>query len=92
MQKIPESYKQAGQTMTLVKRDGNAVMFANSPKSYFEVHRVRVAKAKEAFGRQYPEREVLAGSEEFGSVAFACSTRERAEARFADLAAHVVET
>ncbi len=85
MKPIPQSYKQAGYTMTLVRREGNIAMYADPIKSYYEVHQVRVAKMKELFGRTIEEHETLASSEEFGNRAFACSSLEVAESRFAEL-------
>jgi hypothetical protein len=82
METIPESYKQADYQMKLIKREGKAAMYADQSKSYFEVHRVRVAKAKTIFGKEYPEREILAGNEDFGTYGWACSSPERAQVRF----------
>lgn len=71
--------------MELVKRHGNAAMYRSKSSDYFEVHKVRVAKAATIFGKSVPEREILAGNEDFGSIAWACTSLERAEFRFADL-------
>lgn len=87
MQTIPETYKQAGHTMQLVRRQGNVVMYGSVGGDYFEVHKVRVSKAKQMFGRDYPDREVLAGNEEFGTLAWACVSLGRANARFAEASA-----
>ena len=84
---IPGHYKQAGYFMTLLKREGNAVMYADASQTYFEVHKVRVAKPKTVFGKLYPEREILAGNEDFGVNGWACVSRERAEFRFANIVA-----
>lgn len=87
MQTIPDTYRQASQVLQLIKRERNAVLYGNNASDYFEVHKVRVAKAKQVFSKDYPEREILAGDEEFGRYAWACVTRDRAEARFADVLA-----
>lgn len=87
MQTIPDSYRQASQTLKLIKREGNAAMYGTLAGDYFEVHKVRVAKPREIFGKAYPEREILASDEDFGTYGWACVGRERAEARFADVPA-----
>jgi hypothetical protein len=87
LQVIPKNYKQAGYFMSLLKREGNAAMYADASKTYFEVHRVRTRKAEHAFGKDYPEREVLASNEDFGIHAWACVNIERAEFRFANIVA-----
>jgi hypothetical protein len=85
MRTIPTTFNQAGYTLDLVKRTPKAAMYADANRSYFEVHRVRVRPAELAFGKELPEREVLSSNEDFGRHAWACVTRDRAEARFADL-------
>ena len=87
METIPESYRQAGYHMKLLKREKMAAMYADVSKSYFEVHEVRVAKARQVFGKDYPEREILAGNEDFGTYAWACVNEERAQARFDNILA-----
>lgn len=69
--------------MRLIKREGNAAMFKADHRDYWEIHEVKVAPAREMFGKEYPEREVLAGNEEFGRRAWACVTQDNADARFA---------
>ena len=46
----------------------------------WEVFRVRITEAEEAFGRSYPRREVYPGNEDFGATAW-CYHGERAEKR-----------
>jgi hypothetical protein len=82
MQTIPDTYKQAGHVMQLMKREGNAAMFKAFGDDYWEVHRVRVSPAESIRGRPYPEREVLAGNEAFGEHGWACISQDRADARF----------
>lgn len=84
MQTIPQTYKQAGFQMKLEKREGNVALYASAGGDYFEVHRVRVSKAREIMGKPYPEREILAGNEDFGAYGWACVDRPRAETRFAN--------
>lgn len=81
---IPQTYRQAGMTMTLVRREGMAAMYADSGHTYFEVHRIRLAKACHAFGKDFPAREALACNNEFGRTAWACTTRQRADVRFGE--------
>ncbi len=71
--------------MLLVKRDGNAVMFKAAHSDYWEVHQVRVRPPEKIVNREYPEREVLAGNEEFGTYGWACVTEDRAERRFREI-------
>lgn len=85
MQTIPETYKQAHYAMKLVKRDWMAAMYKAGHDNYWEVHQVRIGKAVQIKGKQYPEREILAGNEDFGTYAWACGTLERAEERFAEV-------
>ena len=84
IQPIPTEYKQAGHLMRLVKRDGMAAMFQSVDSSYWEVHRIRIAAARQIFDKSYPEREILAGNEDFGQFGWACSSQTRAEARFSE--------
>ncbi len=82
MQTIPDSYRQAGHPMQLVKREGAVAMYKASHSDYWEVHIVRVRPAERIVKKDYPEREVLAGDEEFGTRAWACISEDRAERRF----------
>lgn len=87
MQTIPETYKQAGHTMQLIRRKGAAAMYRSAGKDYWEVHVVRVSPATTfPGGKSYPEREVLAGNEAFGEFGWACVTQERADKRFSEVA------
>ncbi len=69
--------------MQLQKREGNAAMFKAFKADYWEVHAIRVEKARKIFGKDYPEREALAGTAEFGQRGWACVSQERADGRFA---------
>ena len=51
---------------------------------YWEVHAIKFEKARQIFGKEYPEREALAGTSEFGQSGWACISQERADGRFAD--------
>ncbi len=84
MQTIPQTYRRPGHTMQLQKREGMAAMFRSVSGNYWEVHRIRVSPPKEMFGRAYPEREVLAGNEAFGEFGWACTSQDRADARFSE--------
>src|SRR5213595_2890441 len=75
--KVPDSYVQAGFTMKLVRREGDVVMYSDSIKSYFEVHLVRLRGPEKIRDKEYPRREVLAGNEDFGKYAFACTSQDR---------------
>ena len=85
METVPQTFTQAHYIMELVKREGKAVMYKAKHDNYWEVHAVKVAKAERKFGKDYPERELLAGNEEFGKRAWAVCSLERAEARFEEV-------
>jgi len=85
MQTIPDSYKQAGHPMMLVKRDGAAVMYKAAHSDYWEVHQVRARPPERIMGRDYPEREVLAGNEDFGSYGWACVSADRSERHYHEI-------
>jgi len=87
MQTIPDSYKHTQYDMRLVRRFGNAAMYKAIDHDYWEVYRIRVRSPEEAFGKQYPEREILPGSSCFGRDAWCCVTQERADMRFQGLLA-----
>ena len=87
MTPIPQNYKQAGYFMEFVKRERNAVMYKALKATYWEVHAVRVEKPRTIFGKDYPEREVLASNEDFGTHGWACVTLESAEMRFDNILA-----
>jgi hypothetical protein len=61
-------------TATEVKRTGKVCMYLRSDNVY-EVFIVKVAKAKNLFGKQYEEREVYPTNEDFGSNAW-CFSKE----------------
>ena len=69
--------------MQLVKREGMAAMYKAYMDDYWEIHRVRVRPSERIVKRDYPEREVLAGNEDFGVCGWACVNQDRADRRFA---------
>ena len=77
--------------MRLIRREGMAAMYASVDGSYWEVHHVRIAPPKTIFNKSYPEREILAGNEEFGQYGWACVSQERADGRFRETLAKNVE-
>lgn len=79
---IPDSFRHANFNLKLLKRDGLVALYGDELRKYFEVHIVKVAKASTIMGRSYPDREILAGSEEFGKRAWCSPSRERAEDLF----------
>jgi hypothetical protein len=72
-----------------MRREGNAAMYKAVGTDYWEVHRVRVRPAERIVKKDYPEREVLAGNEEFGIHGWACVSQERADGRFSGVLASV---
>ena len=84
MQTIPTLYKQAGHAMQLQRREGNVAIYKAVGADYWEVHVIKFEKAKQIFGKEYPEREALASNSEFGQRGWACVSQEWADGRFAD--------
>lgn len=70
--------------MQLVKREGMVAMYKAAGANYWEIHVIKEEKARQIFGKEYPEREALASSSEFGQRGWACVCQERADGRFAD--------
>jgi hypothetical protein len=83
---LASSYKDHGQTFTLIRREGDVCMFSNATRSEFEVFRVRHAKAgKLPSGRSYPDREAIPPASAWGVDAYTCVDQARADYRFAEL-------
>ena len=70
-----------GLTMTLVKEDGKVRMYKRDDK-IFETGIVKEVKANELFGKQYPDREQIWGSEDFGATALTTTDEARALEHF----------
>jgi hypothetical protein len=56
-------------TAKLVIRNDKKALYLRSDNIY-EVFRIKIAEEGEAFGKQYPKREVYPGNEDFGRVAW----------------------
>lgn len=91
MQTIPDYYKSADMDFHLLERRGNVALFAHfCPKhkwNNFEVHVVQVEKARFTLGTQFPEREVLARSSQWGTYGWTYTDLLSAGVRFTSLTA-----
>ncbi len=88
MTTIPTRFSRAGFDYEQVKRNGLNAIFAQKCKGTviaYEVVQIKVAPPERMFGKDYPEREVYPGNEEWGSIAWSCSMLERALERYSGL-------
>ena len=82
MKRLPDILKPKGTGIPglvakLIIRDGEICLYERSD-GCFEVFKVQVSPAVDAFGRSYPEREVYPGNEDFGKTAWCISHLENA--------------
>jgi hypothetical protein len=88
MKKLEEviQIKGLGMSMktTLVKRTKKKAMYLRDDMIY-EVFRIKVSPPKTMFGKDYPEREVYPGNEDFGSWAWCFSKKTEAEEIYKNL-------
>jgi hypothetical protein len=81
MEPLKQEFKTNGLSYRLVDRLDNLALVQvfggdfDYPRGY-EVHKVRVRKAESVFGKAYPEHEIYASNEEFGSYAWSYVTLE----------------
>ena len=100
MRKIPKTFLVGGKkgfTFNLLKREGSIAIYEQLDKDRivgYEVHKIRVRKPVECKYTNpdksikivsYPEREVLAGNEDFGKYGWSYETLKGAEAKFKEL-------
>lgn len=81
MNLIPLEYKKNGFTYNLNYRDNLVAIYSQSDEGRriaFEVMEIIQAPAGEVFGNPVPEREVLPGTNQWGSKAFTVYTLEQA--------------
>lgn len=86
MQLIPVNYKKGGFEYALNFRDNLIAIYAQidpetGKRIAFEVMEIIQAPAGEVFGKLLPEREVLPGTNQWGSKAFTVYTLEQAIAK-----------
>ncbi len=85
IRKLPLELNKYGNHYRLWKRGEHTLIYAESADPRwpaFEVFEIRIAKAKEIFGRQYPPRELFPGNEDCGKWSVWCNTEEKALAVF----------
>ncbi len=100
MRKIPKTFQLGGKkgfTFNLLKREGSIAIYEQLDGDGiigYEVHKIRVRKPVECKYTnpdgsiklvKYPEREVLAGNEDFGKYGWSCETLKEAEAKLKEL-------
>lgn len=87
---LPTTYVNAGMEFHLLERRGDAALFAyfdpQNKLHNFEVHKVRVEKACFALGKQWPAREALARSSQWGKYGWTYTDLLSAGVRFTSLA------
>jgi len=89
MQKLEKEIKVRGTgipelTAELMERTEKKAIYHRSD-DIWEVFRIKIRKAEEEFGKQYPEREVYPGNEDFGQTAWCFNNRENALKRYNSL-------
>jgi len=93
MQEIPKTFKKNGLILTLAQRTAKLALYeARSPENKpraWEVHKIRimppVIMKLGHIEKSLPEREVLAGNEQFGKYAWSYQHRENADRKYAEL-------
>jgi len=85
MERLPEVIEVKGVgipglTAKLVMRTDKKAMYRRD--NVYEVFRIKVAEAREAFGKNYPQREVYPGNEDFGVWAWCFSNEAKAKQRY----------
>ena len=69
---------------TLLKRTKHKAIYVRDDKVY-EVFRIKVSPPTTMFGKDYPEREVYPGNEDFGSSAWCFNNKGLAEELYINL-------
>jgi len=73
-----------GLTATLIERTKKKAIYLRSD-GYYEVFKIKTKKASSLFGRDYPDREVYPGNEDFGNSAWCFTKKELAYERYKNL-------
>jgi len=81
MQKLELIIKGNGTIHTQLERTEKAAIYETG-RGDFEVMKIKVSKAAEVFGKEYPEREVYPSNEDFGHTAWYYMDKERAYAMY----------
>lgn len=88
MEKLKEQFRKHGYDYSMVNRSDIAAIFQQSDAGKviaFEVIKVRISKACHTFGKDYPEREIYPGDNEWGLYGWTYKTLADAQARFNQL-------
>jgi len=87
MQLIPENFTENGYKYTQIKRDGMLAIYKREKLHHFdfEVVKIHVQQAREAFGKSYPTKEMYPTASGWGQTGFTCVTINRANAKFDEL-------
>lgn len=90
MQQLPLSFKKPGYVYAQIQRSDKAAIYQQADDETgqvygYEVMQIQIAKEAVVFGKQYPEREVMPSTAEWGSKAFTCWTLDRAKELFNQL-------
>src|SRR6267378_2132639 len=81
MELLETELKVQNRTLKQIKRQGRVALYelygANGMLYGFEVVFIKIAKARNVFGKDYPEREVYPGNEDWGSLAWSYGRNDR---------------
>lgn len=89
MQKLENETKLSGTgmpglTADLIERTEKKAIYLRSDGCY-EIFKIKKEKAREMFGKQYPDREVYPGNEDFGKTAWCFSNQKNALEKYNQL-------
>lgn len=90
MDTVPQKFTSNGYDYVQVRRDGKRAIFEQRRKGTviaWEVVEIKQLPATTIFGKAYPEREGYPSNEDWGTLAWSCSTLERALERYNNLEA-----
>ncbi len=97
MKKIPKTFNKNGMIHTLIQRSDTVALYKSSVNNDirgYDVHKIRqkrssfseFAQSDGSIRKLYlPEREILAGNEEFGMYGWSYDTKETAKKKFEEL-------
>ncbi len=86
---LPKTFRQGGFDFRLLKRRGSVALFAKSKgggRDHHELVIIQQRPAETIYGRQYPARETMPSSEDWGTYGWSPHNLAEAERRFAMLA------
>jgi hypothetical protein len=84
MEKLATEFKVQNRTLKQIKRKGDVALYelygANGMLYGFELIIIKIRKAREAFGKFYPEHETYPASEDWGSLGWSYGQNFRSTA------------